>query len=164
MEKIERPNIDTRLGRDYFSGNPEVVASFLLGRTVVRQFPNREILAKIKEVAAWQGEDDSSSETIKYDSGLIGISKKYGKNIIDIATGSAKKPSCISLIALVTPKGIVQGPGNVSEYLEVNDMFNYAPIDHPCLWIGGEEIDGDKILRREKSNLPRNCKGYFYYR
>lgn len=163
MEPLLRPGIETRLSREYFVNRPDAVAQDILGRIVIRQFPEgKETLARIKEVAAWRGEEDSSAKTMKYAPGIIGISCKFGKFLIDIATESEKRPSCITLIALESIDGIIQGPGNVTKYLKVDRMFDRAPIDHPCLWIGGIPISKDQVHKRNSSK-PGNCLGYFYY-
>lgn len=165
MNKLERPYIESMLARDYFSRKPAIVAKDLLGRVIVRQYPESyEIIARIKEVAAWQGEENSSAKTMKYAPGIIGISTKFGNHLIDIATGSENRPSCITLIALDSSEGIIQGPGKVSKYLEVDKMFDKAPINHPSLWIGGEPISQDRVYQRKKSNVPENSRGFFYFR
>lgn len=161
---IERPRLTTKLYRDFFARPALVVAYDVLGRTIVSQVPGRkEVIARIKEVAAWQGEEDSSARTIRYAPGLIGISKKYGQNLIDIGTGSPRSASCITLVALDSPDGIIQGPGRTSEYLGITDLFDSAPIDDPYFWIGGEAVSTDQILQRNKI-VPANCKGYFYFK
>jgi len=162
---LTKPSIETRFVRDHFIQRPEAIARTLLGRTIVREYSEgRPTLARIKEVAAWRGQEDSSDDTINNGYGIIGISRKFGQDIIDIGTGAKEQPSCVSLIALESPDGIIQGPGNVSKYLGVDRVFDGFPIDEDNLWIGGNPISPRKILERRKSNVPDNCLGYFYYR
>lgn len=164
-DKIERPDIKTRLDREYFADQARIVAPDLLGRTIVRQFPeDRQVLAKIKEVSAWQGATDRTADTAKYAPGMIGVSRKFGHYMIDIATGREDSASCVTIIAVEGDDGIVQGPGNVSNYLHIDDMFDSAPIDHPCFWIGGEPIGKEKVLKRNKSGMPKNFRGQYYYK
>jgi len=164
--KVERPDLDSRVERAYFARNAVEVAKELLGKTIVRQFEgSREAFAMIREVVAWQGEEESSAATLKYAPGMVGISKKMGHFLIDIATGRQNRPSCVTLVGLYSPdNGIIQGPGNVSTYLHVDDMLDSAPIDHPCLWIGGESVDPQRIIKRNKTKVPSNCRGYFYFK
>jgi len=111
-----------------------------------------------------QGAEDSTAKTAKYAPGHIGISTKFGNNLIDIATSAEYRASCITLIALETPKKTIQGPGNVSKYLQINRDFDDTPIDHPSLWIGGESVEESRVIKRTKSNVPENCRGYFYFK
>lgn len=162
--EFQKPDFKAHLNRDYFAEQARIVAPDLLGRLIIRQFPDTELVAKIKEVAAWQGATKTTARTAKYAPGMVGISRKFGKYLIDIATGSEGTPSCITLIALETPTGVIQGPGNLSNYLQIDEKFDSAPIDHPCLWIAGEPISQDRIVKRSLNSLPENCKGYFYYK
>jgi len=161
---IEVPSLKTRLSQDYFEQQARVVVNDLLGMTIVHRISEDELrLALIREVSGWQGKVKSSAKTIGYTPGTIGISKKYGHNLIDIATGSHHTPSCIMLVALNTPEGLVEGPGKVSKYLSVDDSSDKTPVDGTQFWIGGDAVSPDRIKKREKSNLPENCIGYFYY-
>ena len=162
--KIERPKLITKLNRDFFARPSLVIAKFLLGRTVISQITGRDIrIARIKEVAAWRGEEESSARTLRYAPGLVGISRKFGKDLIDIGTGGQRNASCVTLIALDSPEGIIQGPGKTSEYLGITDLFDTAPIDDPYFWIGGEPVNPEEVIQRSKA-VPGNCEGYFYYR
>jgi len=163
--KLRRPAIETRLDREYFADQAKIIAPDLLGRIIVRQFPDdREVLARIKEVSAWQGSTDRTARTAKYAPGMIGISKKFGHYMIDIATGRQDSASCVTIFAIEGIDGVIQGPGNVSTYLHVDEMLDSAPIDHPCFWIGGEPIGKEEILRRNKSKMPSNFRGSYYYK
>ena len=165
MEAIQKPIFNERLTRGHFVRRADYIAKDLLGRVIVSQaHGHEEVYARIKEVAAWEGEEKSSAKTIKYGPGLVGVSKKHGKSLIDIGTSSQSRASCVTLIALETPEGIIQGPARVANYLHIDDMFDGAPIDDPFLWIGGEIVNRQRVTKRAVPNAPGNCLGYFYYK
>ena len=111
VRQIARPNIATRLDTSFFEDSSANVARKLLGRTLVRELPGgKHIVAQIREVAAWQGAEDSSAKTIRYHPGIIGISQRYGHHLIDIGTGYQGRPSCITIAGIYTPNESIEGP------------------------------------------------------
>lgn len=161
--QITRPNERTRLRMEFFQNNPAIVARDLVGRTLVKRAPNlEEKMGIIREVAAWQGAEDSSSKTIRYHPGIVGVSKKFGHFLLDIGTGYQSRPSCITIMGLYTPEGLIDGPGKVTKYLGVDSDYDSMSIDTAALWIGGEGIDPEKILQRVKQ-APANSRGRFYF-
>ena len=94
---------------------------------------------------------------------------KYGKHLLDIATDKTAKPSCITLVAaeLYDGRGFrerLQGPGNLTEALEIDKDEDGLPLRVASFWIGGKPVSENQILRRRLSTVPRNCKGFFYTR
>jgi|TARA_Y100000310_G_scaffold159352_1_gene158917 DNA-3-methyladenine glycosylase len=170
-EVIILPEYSTRIDTKFFARNSKTVAKDLLGRTLVREIPNTTTLyARIQEVAAYEGsQEDSMSKRVLSAPGTLIVSTKYGKRLLDIATSKIGKPSCITLIAatISDKRGkseLVHGPGNLTKILEIDKNYNGLPIELSPLWISGESIKEEKILKRNLSNLPKNCKGYFYFR
>ena len=160
---LEVPNKKTMLQQDYFIDQSRIIAPDLLGRIIVRETDDETLLGKIREVSAWHGVTPKAAETIKYAPGMIGISRKFGYNIMDIATDSHKKASCVTIVAVETPDGeLIQGPGKVTAYLNIDEKLDSAPIYHPLLWIGGDAVSSCDINRRQKKKVPSNCRGYFY--
>ena len=87
----------------------------------------------------------------------------------DVGTRNKDEASCITLVGgdLFDRRGLreqAKGPGKLSKALEIDSSYDNAPINFGQLWIGGEPIDEDQILKRNKSNVPENCVGYFYFR
>jgi 3-methyladenine DNA glycosylase Mpg len=158
------------LGSDFFRRGSDIVAKDLLGRYLVRFFPgiNTHVVGQIREVAAYQGETDSSSEGLNESAGMITVSRKMGRNLLDIATGNDDSASCITLRAAAfyfDDIENVQGPGLLTEALQIDKDFSGYDIGS-CddLWIEGDGVSPDVIRRRNKSGLPNNCLGYFYVR
>ena len=107
------------------------------------------------------------SEGALYAPGMMSISTKYGKNLIDIATLGICKPSCITLVGgtVYDERGRVdqvKGPGNLSAALGIDREYDSFPIDMFPIWIGGQPVDAGKILQRNRKLPSTNCRGFFY--
>ncbi|MCP6719617.1 MAG: DNA-3-methyladenine glycosylase [Patescibacteria group bacterium] len=158
-----------KLPTDFFMQEPTDVAKGLLGMNLVRVLPSRrEIRGRIQEVAAYKGEADSVSDVAYYGPGIIGVSTKYGKHLIDIATESEGVPSCVTLIGAFFQWGkerqLVHGPGNLSRALKIDGSDDGVPIVCNDLWIDPSVESVGEIYTRNLSNIPENCLGYFYIR
>ena len=169
MKRIELPEKSERLPSEFFARKARDVARDLLGRVLVVKRPRKcTLYARIHEASAYEGEEDSSSEGILYAPGIAGISTKFGKRLLDISTGRQNIPSCVTLISGDIYDGarqreFTQGPGNLTKALEIGPEYNGLEITTPSLWIGGNSINPDMIKQRKLSNVPANCKGYFYF-
>ena len=161
---MKKQDYSNHIKRNFFKRKPRDVATDLLSRLITRQSSRTNIkYGIIREVATWEGDTETSKETLEYAPGLIGISNRRGNYLIDIATGTQNEPSCITLTGIETPTGkIIRGPGKVSDYLQVNEMLNSAPIDHPSLWIGKRKL-GIEPKWRKLSNMPKNWQGTCFY-
>jgi len=170
--EIYVPRRTEALEENFFARHADVVAKDLLGRTLVRERSNAATLyAVINEIAAYEGsQEDSMTEGAVYAPGTFAVSTKHGKRMLDISTYEVCKPSCITLISALIgdQRGVrefVEGPGNLAKVLEIDkDSFHGLPIRLSPIWIGGQGVDESQILKRNKSNVPRNCKGYFYFK
>ena len=166
-EVLNTMSIDNKLGRDFFAKPAVDVAYGLLGREIVRRFNGAEVKGVITEVSAWEGTTLSSSDGMRYAPGTIGVSTKFGKHLLDIATELKDVSSCITLIAAEFDwngkKQVVQGPGNVTKALNIDRVFDQQKIyDNPNIYIVGGQMPAQEVLKREKKGVPANCKGYFY--
>jgi 3-methyladenine DNA glycosylase Mpg len=167
---LEKPKKSSKLGLDYFEQRPITVAKGLLGRVLVRERIGKSpIYSEIKEVAAYEGSTDSMSEGAKYSPGSVSISTKFGKNLIDISTLAENRSSCVTLIAgnLFDARGYretAKGPGNLSKALEIGTELDNTPLNSSYLWIGGNPIDPKNIIKRKKTKVSKNCKGFYYFR
>lgn len=174
--ELKIPRKSSQIYRDFFERDAVIVAKDLLGRVMVQERKDNSIYVQLTEIAAYEGTNSKNlEEAIKknpnlfYAPGIIGISTAHGKNLIDIGTRKLCLPSCVTLIAgnLFDKTGLIkklQGPGNLSRALKIDSSYDSSPINFGQLWIGGEPIDESEIKQRNKSDLPINCKGYFYIR
>jgi DNA-3-methyladenine glycosylase len=166
-EVKEPMSIDTKLGRDFFAKPAVDVAYGLLGREIVRRFNGTDVKGVIVEVSAWEGTTPSSSDGMRYAPGTIGVSTKFGKHLLDIATELKDVSSCVTLIAAEFDwngkKQVVQGPGLVTAALKIDRSFDQQKIyENPNVYIIGGHMPAQDVLKRDKKGVPANCKGYFY--
>ena len=105
------------LEENFFARHADIVATDLLGRTLVREKPYAATLyAVINEIAAFEGsQEDSMTEGAVYAPGTFSVSTKHGKRMLDISTYEVCKPSCITLISALIgdQRGVrefVEGP------------------------------------------------------
>ncbi|MBX4196178.1 DNA-3-methyladenine glycosylase [Candidatus Pacearchaeota archaeon] len=171
MESFQIPHKSTKITRDFFARHADEVAQDLLGRVLVFERSSRRcpVYARIYEVAAYEGKADSMSEGAQYPPGLMSVSNKFGKNLLDIATLGVCKPSCITLVAahIKDSRGrseFYQGPGNVGEALDITKEYDSFPIDMFPLWIGGKPVDRSAVKKRDLTRDIPNYKGNFYFK
>ncbi len=148
---------------ELFSQEPEVAAQQLLGREIVRDFHGSKVRGIITEVSAWKGTygEHTKHKFDKYKPGALSVSKKYGKTLMDLTVGDGG--SCLTLIAGRFEDGHVQGPGNLSKKLLVDEVFDgYDLLKGEKLWIEGSPVDGSLVKMRKRSKVPPNCRGYYY--
>ena len=167
---VQIPSYSSHISREFFKRDSKLVAVDLLGKILTVRQPSALYHARIIEVAAYEGKTKSSADTVVYNPGTVGVSKKFGKNLLDISTGKRNDPSCVTLLAGVVVNGeakYVEGPGNLCDALGIDLRYDGVFIDcSPDFWIGGESADIDKVSTRTvtSSRVPENCKGYFYFR
>lgn len=169
MSDIIIPKYSSRVDREFFARDAKMVAIDLLGKVLIVQHPNDIYYARLCEVAAYEGKTKTTAKTATYYPGTVGISRKFGKNLLDISTGKLPQYSCVTLVSAFVENGedskLIEGPGNLTDALGIDYRYDGVMIDcSPQLWIGGETIDADEIRVRKRSNLPKNCRGYFYFR
>ena len=171
MSKIYIPKRTEELQEEFFARNSESVAKDLLGRTLVRERKRKkDLYASIREISAYEGQSSSMTKGVLYTPGTLIVSTKYGRNLLDISTQKIGDSSCITLIsAIVGERGeegeLVKGPGNLTKALEIDkDSFDGWLLTLSPLWIGGQTIENDRVIKRNKSNMPSNCVGYFYFK
>ncbi len=176
-DELVIPKKSSQIYRDFFERDAETVARDLLGRVMVQERPKKSSLyVQLSEIATYEGivgddleEFQKKHSNLFYGPGVLGVSTAYGKHMIDIGTKDLCDSSCITLIAgyVFNRKGFrkhTQGPGNISRALDIDGSYDNVPINFGGLWIGGEPVNPDEILIRNKSNVPENCKGFFYFR
>jgi len=172
MSELIIPKKSTRVDLDFFKRHAETVAKDLLGRVFVREVGRKTLYLRLEEVAAFEGDIEKMRKRYKgvleYP-GTLAISTQFGQDLIHISTLGLGEPSCVNLIAgtLFDKQGYeeyVNGPGNLSLALEIDKDYNGVLLNFNKFWIGGLAVEKNRILKRDKSGLPENCKGYFYFR
>lgn len=158
-----------RVGIDFFARHSALVAWDLLGMYLVRYFPNnggKHVVGQIREVAAYQGETQSSSEGILAAPGVISVSRKYNQHLLDIATSEEGKPACVTLRGAAFDFGgtiELKGPGVLTRALQIDAQFTGDNIASSSgLWVEGIILPSEMKKRRNLSTYTSNCLGYYY--
>jgi 3-methyladenine DNA glycosylase Mpg len=153
---------------DFFARRADYVAQGLLGRTLsIKHIDGRTLNGVLSEIAAYDGSTKRTSEGASYQPGIVSISRKHGQYLIDIATGAKDKKdaSCITIRALDVEGERIQGPGNVSHHLGLNDgtVQNY---EGELAWGRRFWIAGEPVLRGRinwKKGNSDNCMGFYSF-
>jgi len=177
VDKLYIPKESSKIHMDFFNRDSETVAKDLLGRVMVHKRGSKSpIYVQLNEIAAYEGfpgndEDKARKKhgNLFMSPGVMGVSSAYGNYLIDVGTRNKDEASCITLIGgdLFDRRGLreqAKGPGKLSKALEIDSSYDNAPINFGQLWIGGEPIEENQILKRNKSKVPENCIGYFYFK
>ena len=158
-----------KVDQQFFARHSALVAWDLLGLYLVRHFPNNggtQVVGQIREVAAYQGETESSSEGILAAPGVMSLSRKYNQHLLDIATSAEGKPACVTLRGAAFDFGgtvEVKGPGLLTRALNIDTQFTGDNIASSSgLWIEGTVLPSEMKKRRDLSTYTKNCLGYYY--
>jgi len=164
---VRMKNLENRVTRDFFRKDSLTVAQNLLGRDIVRYFPNNtETRGRILEVSAWEGTYGQRPQKFPdYKQGVVSVSCKFGKYMIDVTCGD--KGSCVTLLKaefdIDGRKYTADGPSKLASILQVTpDAFDgYDLVEGSAIKIEGApgEI---MVYTRNKSNVPKNCRGFHY--
>jgi DNA-3-methyladenine glycosylase len=157
-----------KLAQDFFKQDAATVAKQLLGKKIIRKFDNgAEVEGRITEVSAWEGTygDQQKHKFDEYEQGTLSVSCKFGKYLMDITCGNGR--SCVTLINgefdFDGNKTEVEGPGNFSKALNITPVFDgYLLNSNDSLKISGDSATPEEVKQRNKSNVPPNCRGYYF--
>lgn len=144
-----------RLNKDYFrSNNALILAEDLLGKTIVRDFGNGDVLRlKITETEAYLGMEDRGNHASKgrtprteimfAEGGVIYAYLIYGIHwLLNIVTGPADNPEAV----LIRSVEGTTGPGRVGKLIELNRSFYGEDLETSGrLWIENTASSG-KII------------------
>ena len=150
--------MSSKLGKDFFHRDALDVAPDLVGKIIVRRFPDgTELRERIAETEAYRGEEDKGchaskgrtkrTEILYGESGKIYVYLCYGMHwLMNVITGEDGQPQGVLLRA-----GEVQnGPAKLTKYLHVTGELNDVPVwDRDDIWI---EDDG---FRPDIRTAPR---------
>ena len=164
---VKMKNLEARITRDFFKKDAVTVAQHLLGREIVRYFPNNtEARGRILEVSAWEGTYGQRPQKFPdYKQGVVSVSCKRGRYMIDITCGD--KDSCVTLLRaefeIDGRKYHADGTSKLVSILQVTpDAFDgYDIVEGSAIKIEGApgEIT---VYTRNKGNVPKNCRGFHY--
>jgi DNA-3-methyladenine glycosylase len=137
-----------RLSRQFFSRDVLEVAPNLLGKTLMRQFDNGEMLRlTINEVEAYRGEEDLGCHASKgrtprtgvmyQDGGLIYAYLIYGMYwLLNFTTGPDGDPQAV----LIRGSEEIKGPGRIGRALKLDKSFyGEDSISSKRLWLENNE-------------------------
>lgn len=120
-----------RLPRNFFFRDVLEVAPELLGKILVRQFDNGEVLRlTINEVEAYRGEEDlgchaskgrtSRTEVMYHNGGLVYVYLIYGMYwLLNFSTGQEGDPQAV----LIRGSEEIKGPGRIGRALKLDKSF-----------------------------------------
>jgi len=122
---------DERLGSDFFSKDVLEVAPALVGKTLIRNFPDgRALKLMITETEAYRGEEDLAchaskgrtkrTEIMYHGGGYIYLYLIYGMYwMLNFVTGGEGNPQAVLIRGLET----VYGPGRLTKVLGIDKSF-----------------------------------------
>ena len=139
------------LDREFFRQDAEKLAASLVGKLLVRRFPDGSIKKlRITETEAYTGTDDTAchahkgktprSEMLWHDGGTIYVYLCYGMHyLINIVSGKEDDPQAV----LIRCCEGAEGPGRLTKALGIDRSYNGLDI-MKCedLWL---EDDGAKV-------------------
>ena len=150
--------MSSKLGKDFFHRDALDVAPDLVGKIIVRRFPDgTELRERIAETEAYRGEEDKGchaskgrtkrTEILYGESGKIYVYLCYGMHwLMNVITGEDGQPQGVLLRA----GEVHNGPAKLTKYLHVTGELNDVPVwDRDDIWI---EDDG---FRPDIRTAPR---------
>ena len=146
--------------KKFFGRKAEVVARDLLGRLLVRDTETGATGGKIVETGAYEGgKITPSRQGMEYEPGALFLMSVRGSRLLNIATEKEGKPSCVEIRAVEFHDGVLEGPGKISKYLDLDASYDGFPL--------GDEVkvlyEGVRKSKIEKTSdgVADNCIGYF---
>jgi DNA-3-methyladenine glycosylase len=149
------PN-EERLGLNFFLKDVLEVAPALIGKTLVRSFPDGKIEKfVITETEAYRGEDDMAchaskgrtrrTEIMYHEGGFIYTYLIYGMYwMLNFVTGEKENPQAV----LIRGLGNIYGPGKVTKFLAIDKSFY------------GENLVNSKRIYVCNNSIPVTYKSY----
>lgn len=147
-----------KLDAAFFHRDALAVAPDLVGKVVVRQFENGQILKlRITETECYRGEEDTAchaskgrtprTELLYGESGIIYVYLCYGIHwLMNVITGDKDSPQGVLFRACEN----FEGPAKLTKKLGIDKSFNGETIySNPRIWIEGDGLSPEII------QLPR---------
>jgi 3-methyladenine DNA glycosylase Mpg len=160
----------TKLTSYAFRKDSETVAQEILGNEIVRVFQNKQVIrGYITAVAPHVGKTKASDSGITRKAGTINVGRaKFGHTLVDITTEKEGVPACVTIRGIAFDDDTrVDGPGNVTKALHIDNTLDGLDIDNSYLFITERKdpaYDPSNVRGPlDWKTRPRNCPGYFTY-
>ncbi len=145
----------------------DTLARSVVGRNLVRAFPGGEERRMIlTELGAYYGIARSThgKTAMGYPSGTVWVNSRYGRSMLNIATGDIEHPGC-----LVVRGGFLEGsehrelrgPDAVVRSLQIGQNVNGTVLGE-AVRIEGRQRAGEVAVGVPRSQ-PSNCIGYYVF-
>lgn len=149
-----------KLAREFYARNTHTVAKDLLGKSLVRRWRGKKLVARINEVESYVGEDDLASHarhgrteraTVMWgEAGHAYVFLIYGMHYcLNVVTERSGYPAAV----LIRGAGTLNGPGKLTRYLHITRAQNQLDLaESDKLFIVD---DGFKVAPRDIITTPR---------
>lgn len=145
--------MDNRISKSYFQAdNALILAQDLIGKTLVRNFGNGEILkARIIETEAYLGPEDLACHASKgktprtsimfEEGGLVYVYLIYGMYwMLNFVTGEKDHPQAVLIRGI---EGTI-GPGRIGKHLKLDKSFYGEDLDTSHrIWLEDSKMEGE---------------------
>ncbi len=154
------------LTRYFFQKRPDHVALELLGTTIRRG----QIICIIVETEAYFGDCDPGSRASKYKKGRIrsrlfgdpGVLLIYGMHgwlLTNIVAHEEGSGGAVLIRSCYVPgQGVIEGPGKVSRYLQVNPSMDGEAVNTPSTFMLYKTYTPKEVMRLYRVNVARDFK------
>ena len=145
--------------RRFFRRPAEEVAKDLLGRYLVRETRNISLVGRIIQTGAYEESIETPSrEGMLYTPGTIFVIPFRGNSFLNIATDRSGEPSCALIRQVALNEEVLDGPGRVGDFFEIEDLDGLLFRDE--FQLNGNSVAPSKIKRQVKGT-SENCLGYY---
>ena len=145
--------------RRFFRRSAEEVAKDLLGRYLVRETRDLSLVGRIIQTGAYgEGTETPSREGMLYTPGTIFVMPFRGSSFLNIATDRSGEPSCVLVRQVALNESVLDGPGKVGDFFEIEDLDGFSFGDEFQLL--GDPVDQSK-MKRQVRGTSDNCLGYY---
>ena len=145
--------MNIRLSQSYFRSHDAVfIARDLIGKTLVRQFENGEIIrAKITETEAYLGPEDLACHASKGktprtsimfgDGGTVYVYLIYGMYwMLNFVTGKEEEPQAVLIRGIEN----CSGPGRIGKFLKLDKSFYGENLEcSERIWVEDSKFEGE---------------------
>ncbi len=159
-----------KLSTRFFARPPEEVAPDLIGRRMFRRLGRRLYEVEIVETGAYRGTARRSGEGVSYASGIIYVHVgQRGYRTLAIGTEKKGEPSVVTIRHALCrsgfegPNELIDGPGKLTNALEIDRELDGQPINGNELWVEGDTIIPSLVeyISPNEAKMASNCLGYY---
>ena len=176
------------LKEEFFKKLAKKVALELLGQYLIRECHGFKVVVRIVEVEAYLGAKDKASHAyggrrtkrnnaMYQRGGVFYVYKIYGLyHCLNVVTGINNSPQAVLIRAVEpiegierlrknraakTDKNLTNGPGKLTQAMEINSSFNSQSVENKELYFSrGEKIKINQIIKAPRINIDyaEECK------